>query len=38
MNFKNVELKPFYVTKNVYIDLKLNKHEKNWLHNFNGGI
>jgi hypothetical protein len=27
-----------YATKNPYIDPKLNKHKKNWLHNFNGGI
>jgi len=24
--------------KNPYIDPKLNKHKKNWFHNFNGGI
>jgi hypothetical protein len=37
MNFKNVELKPLYLTKNPYIDPKLNKQKNNWLHNFNGG-
>ncbi len=34
----NVELKPLYATKSPCIDPKLNKHKKNWLHNFNGGI
>jgi hypothetical protein len=34
----NVELKPLFVTKNPYIDPKLDKQKKNWLHNFNDGI
>jgi hypothetical protein len=35
---KIIELKPLYITKNPYINPKLNKHKKNWLHNFHGGI